>query len=55
MVLNMLENLLMMNLTDRELIQRLMEKNMKDNLLKDYTMDREHIYLLMEDRIKVRG
>ena len=51
----MLENLLMMKLTDKELIQRLMEKNMKDNLLKDYTMDREHIYLLMEDRIKVRG
>ena len=45
----------MMNLTDRELIQRLMEKNMKDNLLKDYTMDREHIYLLMEDITKESG
>ena len=51
----MLENLLKVNLTDKELIQGLMEKNMKDNLYKDYTMEKEHTHFSMEGRTMVRG
>ena len=52
---NTLENIKMINQTDKELTQRQMETNTSENLKMDYHTDRELGHMRMEELKKVFG